>query len=403
MRPPISVRSRALRPLVCLAALILCTLPAAPRALARAQDAPCLYPLPVEGAYGCFYPADRATAEALLPTPPIKPDAALAQVAGAGLMLTRLQVSSGGTVRVVGSPPPPVDSLTYYYTKHGLTYISAGCLGATGPQVVEVWENIGPPLQPNNVVSVYSEGSVFCSWYWIVPIPGHNLTITIESNVSQAAVATIGQALLATAAGTPLPPPPTPLESPSAAAGTPAADTPTIVTSPPIATASPTVIATVTVTPTATTTVTPTATATATLTPTAIATATPTVTATATPTVTATVTATPTLALALSLSAARHGTLTLQVRTAPRARVRVSLQVRRVSVAAHVRGLRAAATPARWTTVLAQQGAADAHGRLRRVLRLPHGLTRTASVRVLVLARVGGRTVTRQAAVRLRR
>ncbi len=391
--------TRVSRPLLW-ASVIACVLTALPATGLRvAAQEPCFHGVPAEGGGTCYAPADRAQAEAQLLAPSVNPDAAVAQGVGPQLPLVQVEVvyNSG----LIGSTGPPVIGLDYYYTTPR-TIPPIGCLGSYGPHTVIVQEYIPPSsVKPGVHTFARSDGTEFCSWYWTTLLPGRNLALIVESNVSQAAVATIGQALLATAAGTPLPPPPTPLGSPSAAAGAPAADTPTIVTSSPTATASPTVTATVTVTPTATTTVTPTAT----LTPMATATATPTATVpvTATPTVTTTVTATPTLALVLSLSGARHGTLTLQVRTAPHARVRVSLQVRRVPVAAHVRGLRAAATPARWTTVLAQQGAADAHGRLRRVLVLPHGLARTASVRVLVLARMGGRTVTRQAAVRLGR
>ncbi len=386
MRPPMSTRSHALSPLVCLAALVLCALPAAPRVLAHAQFAPCFYAPPKEGGHSCYYPADRAAAESSLEVPPVNPDPAVAQAVGPQLPLTRLMASSSFTVLRLGTPPPPVTLLEYFYTPPGTITLDIGCLGVAAPipQVVIVREVVGYDVQPSGV-GPYYQGGTLCGWGMAVALPGRNLTLEVISNVSADAVAAIAQAMVQEAAS--LPPLPT-----------------ATTTSIPTSTSTPTATA-LPPTPSATATVTPTATAMATVTPTAIATVTPTATVavTATPTVTTTVTATPTLALALSLSGARQGTLTLQVRTAPRARVRLSLQVRRVSVAAHVRGLRAAATPARWTTVLAQQGAADARGQLRRVLRLPHGLARAASVRVLVLARVGGRTAARQATVRLGR
>jgi len=387
MRPPISVRSRALRPLVCLATLVLCTLPAAPHVLARAQDAPCLFPPPVEGGHTCYYPADRAAAESILEVPPVNPDPAVAQAVGPQLVLTRLMASSWFTLLRAGTPPPPVTTLQYFYTPPGTITLDIGCLhaAAPSPRVVIVREVVGHDVQPIGVGPYYRDGTL-CGWAMAAALPGRNLTLVLESNVSADAVAAIGQAMVQEAAGLP------PLPTPTTTALPTTTSTSTATPLPPTPSA--------TLAPSATATVTPTATATATLTPTATVTATPT--ATVAVTATPTVTATRTLALAVSLSAARQGTLTLQVRTAPHARVGVSLQVRRVP-AAHVRGLRAAATPVRWTTVLAQQGAADAHGRLRRVLVLPHGLARTASVRVLVLARVGGRTVTRQAAVRLGR
>ncbi len=388
MRPPISVRSRALSPLVCLAALVLCALPAAPHVLTRAQNAPCFYAPPVEGGHACYYPADRAAAESSLEVPPVNPDPAVAQAVGSQLVLTRLTTLSLYIFLRAGTPPPPVTILEYFYTPPGTITLDYRCLGAAAPipRVVIIREVVGYDVQPGGVGPYYQDGTL-CGWGMAAALPGRNLTLEVTSNVSADAVAAIAQAMVQEAAGLPPLPTPTTTSIPtttSTSTSTPLPPTPSA-----------------TLAPSATATVTPTATAT--VTPTATATVTPTATVTATPTVTATMAATPTLALALSLSGAGHGTLTLQVRTAPHARVRVSLQVRRVSVAAHVRGLRAAATPARWTTVLAQQGAADAHGRLRRVLRLPHGLPRAASVRVLVLARVGGRTVTRQAAVRLGR
>lgn len=319
----------------------------APRAAAQAPRAFCL--IVTMGQSACYTPAERATPEALLPVPPLNPDAA---VTGATTMpLAQVFVDRGGGEGIpVGATPGPVVTLGYIYGSHLPLGILGECL--TSPYVV-IEEHLNPRPTPGAAsVAVTDQDNsgrtVTCRYDWGAGLPGHGLSLSVSSNAGadngQAAAQAIGAALQQQASDLP----------------TVAADTAT---------------ATPAVTPTAT--------------------AMPSVTANAQPVGTTVATAP---SFTLTMIVERHDSVVVHIRTAPRARVDVALQL---AGGPGGRGRAPHTQGAHWATVARQRGEADAHGAFVRHLRVPDALARATSARMDVTVRAGRSVVTRIVAVRL--
>jgi len=361
-----------------------------PRARAEYVPPPCVY-TNAQGTYRrCFDPSERARADAAVVFTPVNADSLIA--AQTGLALTHIILSpevltSGGVA----------SAISYTYGD----YVSDGnrfhhCPSADSPPYVIVSEHATNPYVPKwmGQPDIIGGGRIPdnapvapCEWDGYTTVPGSGLpadpTLIVEGNLSRAAMQSLLTALAQDVAAQP------PLARPTAT-GTPTitpTPTDTLAPSAPGTGDQPTSVPTNTPPPTDTPLPTDTAIPSPTTGPTD--TAVP----TATPALTTTGTVTPTLALGLNVS--RAGLVLVNLHTAPHAALALSLQaaVRHVSPASRAHALLVRVS---WRTLARQQRQADVYGQRTLLLHVAGAAAPGTTVRVVVSARVSGRTITRQ-------
>ncbi len=395
---------RCLAPAVRLVAIAACIFAFAdvggsmPRARAEYVPPPCVYTTAQGTFRRCFDPSERAQADAAAVFTPVSADAIIA--IQTGLALTHILLSRGVLISG-GEDPSHASAIDYTYGD----YLSDGnhlhnCPSPDSPPYVIVSErttspSLGPYLtarqgQPGIIGGgrIPDNGAFQpCEWDGYTTVPGSGLPadpiLSVEGNLSRAAMQSLLTALAQDIAAHP------PVARPTAT-GTPTVTptpTDTFAPSAPGTGDQPTSVPTNTSLPTDTPLPTDTAIPSPTTGPTD--TALP----TATPALTTTGSVTPTLALGLNVS--RTGLVLVNLHTAPHAALALSLQagVRHVSPASRAHALLVRVS---WRTLARQQRQADVYGQRTLLLHVAGAAAPGTTVRVVVSARVSGRTITRQ-------